>query len=68
MEREIRCLSCNRLLLKGRVAQIEIKCPKCGCLQCFLIEGNEMKCYCVKSTGEFTKVKLYGHHKQNAVM
>lgn len=68
MEKEIRCRSCNRLLLKGRVAQIEIKCPKCGCLQCFLVEGDEMKCYCVKDNSGFLKGKLYGQHKQDAVM
>ena len=26
---EVRCPQCNRLLFKGRVIQVEIKCPKC---------------------------------------
>jgi len=29
---EIRCVKCNRLLMKGQVFQAEIKCPKCGYL------------------------------------
>ena len=31
-EREIRCKRCNRLLMKGEVCVVEIKCPKCGCV------------------------------------
>jgi len=31
--REIRCRKYNRLLMKGDVLQIEIKCPKCGYMQ-----------------------------------
>ncbi len=27
---EIRCPRCRRLLMKGEVKRIEIKCPKCG--------------------------------------
>ncbi|MCA9484547.1 MAG: Com family DNA-binding transcriptional regulator [Nitrospina sp.] len=30
---QIRCRKCNRLLMKGAVFRIEIKCPKCGYLQ-----------------------------------
>jgi len=30
---QIRCRKCNRLLMKGEVKHIEIKCPKCGYLQ-----------------------------------
>jgi len=30
---EIRCKKCRRLLMKGEVRQIEIKCPKCGYIQ-----------------------------------
>ncbi len=30
---EIRCKKCNRLLMKGVVSLVEIKCPKCGYLQ-----------------------------------
>ncbi len=26
---EIRCMRCNRLLFKGQVECVEIKCPKC---------------------------------------
>jgi len=33
---EIRCRRCRRLLLKGEVKQVQIKCPKCGCLQQFV--------------------------------
>ncbi|MBZ0157833.1 MAG: Com family DNA-binding transcriptional regulator [Alphaproteobacteria bacterium] len=35
---EIRCKRCRRLLLKGDIRLIEIKCPKCGYLQKI---GNE---------------------------
>lgn len=27
-----RCPCCNRLLFKGWVKYVEIKCPKCGCV------------------------------------
>ncbi len=30
---EIRCKKCRRLLMKGLVTEIEIKCPKCGYIQ-----------------------------------
>ncbi len=30
---EIRCRRCRRLLMKGEIKQVEIKCPKCGCMQ-----------------------------------
>lgn len=36
---DIRCKRCRRLLMKGRVKFIEIKCPKCGYIQ--TIEGGE---------------------------
>ncbi len=32
---EIRCRRCGRLLMKGEVKLIEIKCPKCGYVQQF---------------------------------
>jgi phage FluMu protein Com len=42
---EVRCPRCNRLLFKGQVIQVEIKCPKCHLCQnittvkhCFSIE------------------------------
>ena len=28
-----RCPHCNRLLFKGWIQYVEIKCPKCGCIQ-----------------------------------
>ncbi|MFO0753495.1 MAG: Com family DNA-binding transcriptional regulator [Thermodesulfovibrionales bacterium] len=31
--KEIRCRKCNRLLMKGEVEVVEIKCPKCGYVQ-----------------------------------
>jgi phage FluMu protein Com len=34
---EIRCKKCRRLLMKGEVKAVEIKCPKCGHIQ--VIEG-----------------------------
>ncbi|PKN35627.1 MAG: hypothetical protein CVU61_02055 [Deltaproteobacteria bacterium HGW-Deltaproteobacteria-19] len=40
---EIRCLRCHRLLMKGRIRKVEIKCPKCGCIL-FL---SETACYSV---------------------
>ncbi len=36
--KEIRCRKCHRLLMKGEVVKIEIKCPKCGYIQNFLGE------------------------------
>ncbi|ADD67606.1 hypothetical protein Dacet_0826 [Denitrovibrio acetiphilus DSM 12809] len=32
---EIRCKRCKRLLMKGVVKNVEIKCPKCGYIQMF---------------------------------
>lgn len=31
--KEIRCKKCRRLLMKGEAGFVEIKCPKCGCIQ-----------------------------------
>lgn len=31
--KEIRCKKCRRLLMKGAVEYVEIKCPKCGYIQ-----------------------------------
>lgn len=39
---EIRCRKCNRLLMKGEVGVIEIKCPKCGYVQ-RIEEGDEKR-------------------------
>ncbi len=33
LDAEIRCRKCNRLLMKGEVRHVEIKCPKCGFIQ-----------------------------------
>jgi predicted Zn-ribbon and HTH transcriptional regulator len=33
MMSDIRCKKCNRLLMKGTLLKIEIKCPKCGLIQ-----------------------------------
>ncbi|MEA3224216.1 MAG: Com family DNA-binding transcriptional regulator [Thermodesulfobacteriota bacterium] len=30
---EIRCKKCGRLLMKGEIIEVEIKCPKCGYVQ-----------------------------------
>lgn len=30
---EIRCRRCGRLLMKGLVRAVEVKCPKCGFIQ-----------------------------------
>ena len=35
---EIRCRRCRRLLMKGEIRQVEIKCPKCGCV--LILIGN----------------------------
>jgi len=32
-EKDIRCKRCKRLLMKGEVLVVEIKCPKCGYIQ-----------------------------------
>ncbi|WP_321404558.1 Com family DNA-binding transcriptional regulator [Maridesulfovibrio sp.] len=29
MMQEHRCPSCNRLLMKGKVIEVQVKCPKC---------------------------------------
>lgn len=43
LEREIRCKRCKRLLMKGEVWAIEIKCPKCGVIQYFHAERDVRK-------------------------
>lgn len=30
---EIRCRRCRRLLMKGKIKHVQIKCPKCGWVQ-----------------------------------
>jgi len=32
---DIRCCKCNRLLMKGKVEYVEVKCPRCGSMQIF---------------------------------
>ena len=36
--REIRCRRCKRLLMRGNIMHIEIKCPKCRYTQNFMAE------------------------------
>lgn len=43
LEREIRCKKCKRLLMKGEVWAIEIKCPKCGFIQYFHAQRDVRK-------------------------
>ncbi len=31
---EVRCSQCNRLLFRGIVEDMEIKCSRCGAIQC----------------------------------
>lgn len=38
---EIRCKKCRRLLMKGEIRAIEIKCPKCGYVQIINEKGGE---------------------------
>ena len=42
---EVRCPQCNRLLFKGRVIQVEIKCPKCH--WCHNIKTMD-RCCCIE--------------------
>ncbi len=41
--REIRCKKCNRLLMKGEIIEVEIKCPKCGYVQILRGEGESKR-------------------------
>jgi phage FluMu protein Com len=34
---EHRCPACNRLLYKGVVMEVHVKCPRCGALVCFTL-------------------------------
>jgi|YNPBryunderm2012_1023409.scaffolds.fasta_scaffold01287_5 phage FluMu protein Com len=38
--KEIRCKKCRRLLMKGEIKAIEIKCPKCGHIQKISARGG----------------------------
>lgn len=38
--RPVRCVCCNRLLFRGAVEKIEIKCPKCGTVQVIQNDGE----------------------------
>lgn len=40
---EIRCKKCRRLLMKGDVKEVEIKCPKCGYIQRIVEKGGDDK-------------------------
>lgn len=35
-----RCPHCNRLLFKGWIQYVEIKCPKCGCVQAVSVDST----------------------------
>lgn len=37
---EIRCRRCRRLLMKGTVVNVEVKCPKCGYIQVIRDTGS----------------------------
>ena len=39
---EIRCKKCNRLLMKGLVACVEIKCAKCGYLNRYIAIKDDL--------------------------
>jgi len=39
--KKTRCKKCGRLLFKGAIKTIEIKCPKCGYVQTF--NGSPLK-------------------------
>ncbi|WP_371363982.1 Com family DNA-binding transcriptional regulator [Sporomusa rhizae] len=41
--RTFRCPNCNRLLFKGCIKYVEIKCPRCGHIQC--MEANDFNWY-----------------------
>lgn len=40
--REIRCRRCGRLLMKGYVEAVEVKCPKCRYIQLFADDVSEI--------------------------
>ena len=42
---EIRCVKCKRLLMKGLIKVIQIKCPKCGYLNHLIGRGNSISFY-----------------------
>lgn len=42
---EIRCVKCKRLLMKGRIEVIQIKCPKCGYLNHLKRTGDSISFY-----------------------
>ncbi len=50
--KEIRCKRCKRLLMKGYVMLIEIKCPKCGYLQIIESEDDLYKKLKSKAKGQ----------------
>ncbi len=37
---DVRCVKCNRLLMKVKNAQAEIKCPKCAYINKILVTGS----------------------------
>ena len=40
-EPEIRCATCNRLLARGRVLRLTIKCPRCKALN--RVDSKDLK-------------------------
>jgi len=49
---EVRCPNCNRLLFKGRIIQIEVKCPKCHFCYSLDYSGEKMTNRCTLTRGE----------------
>lgn len=45
---EVRCQKCGRLLFKGIIEAVEIKCPRCGALQRYLRTGLRKECKQIK--------------------
>jgi len=56
LKREIRCKRCGRLLMKGEVRVVEIKCPRCGCIQRILADNDENKFSNDRGKLKFTRV------------
>ncbi len=40
-EKEIRCGQCGRLLMKGEVVNVAIKCPRCKTINRITISGKK---------------------------
>lgn len=44
MEKEIRCKHCNKLLAKGEIINIEIKCPRCKTMNVRINKNSNFDC------------------------